>query len=112
MKRILYLLGVFLILSIIGCGKPMSKGADDELIILAAIEDADAARKILTKIFSDTLYTPSPEPYYKAKILKPDELKIPPPSLAWPECGLYNAFENAIEYFCELPIVGVNDFLN
>ena len=49
MKRILYLLGVFLILSIIGCGKPMSKGADDELIILAAIEDADAARKILTK---------------------------------------------------------------
>jgi len=76
MKRILYLLGVFLILSIIGCGKPMSKGADDELIILAAIEDADAARKILTKIFSDTLYTPSPEPYYKAKIIKPDDIKI------------------------------------
>ncbi|HIA23164.1 MAG TPA: DUF4837 family protein, partial [Candidatus Marinimicrobia bacterium] len=54
----------------------MSKGADDELIVLAAIEDADAAREILTKIFSDTLFTPSPEPYYKTKLIKPDDLKI------------------------------------
>ena len=45
-------------------------------------------------------------------ILNPDDSKIPPEAELWPECGLYNAFAKLIEYFVELPIVGVNDFLN
>ena len=53
----------------------MSKGADDELIVLTAVEDRSAARSILTRIFSDTLFTPAPEPYYKAKLVKPDEME-------------------------------------
>lgn len=53
----------------------MSKGADDELIVLTAVEDRAAARSILTRIFSDTLFTPAPEPYYKAKLVKPDEME-------------------------------------
>ncbi|HJL63230.1 MAG TPA: DUF4837 family protein [Candidatus Marinimicrobia bacterium] len=75
MKRILYLIGAALLLLMIGCGKPLSKGADDELIVLAAKEDKTAARTILTRIFSDTLYTPAPEPYYKAKFVKPSDLE-------------------------------------
>ncbi|MBC8322718.1 MAG: DUF4837 family protein [Candidatus Marinimicrobia bacterium] len=75
MKRILYLIGAALLLLMINCGKPLSKGADDELIVLAAKEDKAAARKILTRIFSDTLYTPAPEPYYKAKFVKPSDLE-------------------------------------
>ncbi len=53
----------------------MSKGADDELIVLTAVEDRSAARSILTRIFSDTLFTPAPEPYYKAKLVKPEEME-------------------------------------
>ncbi len=60
---------------IISCGKPLSKGADDELIVLTAVEDRDDAARILTRIFSDTLYTPAPEPYYKAKYIKPEDLE-------------------------------------
>lgn len=75
MKRILYIIGTTVVLVVIGCGKPLSKGADDELIVLAAKEDRVAARKILTRIFSDTLYTPAPEPYYKAKFVKPSDLE-------------------------------------
>lgn len=52
----------------------MSTGADDELIVLSALEDRDDAARILTHIFSDTLYTPAPEPYYKAKYVKPEEI--------------------------------------
>ncbi len=76
MKRILYIIGTAVIFIMVGCGKPLSKGADDELIVLVAKEDRVAARKILTKIFSDTLYTPAPEPYYKAKFVKPSDLQI------------------------------------
>ena len=45
-------------------------------------------------------------------ILNPDDSKIPPEAVLWPECGLYNAFAKLIVYFVELPIVGKNDFLN
>lgn len=60
---------------IISCGKPLSKGADDELIVLAAKEDRDDAASILTRIFSDTLFTPAPEPFYKAKYIKPEDIE-------------------------------------
>ncbi len=71
MKELLSILLIF----IYSCGKPLSKGADDELIVLAAIEDRDDAARILTRIFSDTLYTPAPEPYYKAKYVKPEDME-------------------------------------
>ncbi len=75
MRQSQYILGAFIILYVFSCGKPLSKGADDELIVLTAVEDKDAVRSILTRIFSDTLFTPSPEPYYKAKLVKPDEME-------------------------------------
>ena len=44
--------------------------------------------------------------------LNPEDSKIPPEAVLWPECGLYNALAKLIEYFVELPIVGKKDFLN
>ncbi len=64
-----------MLLFLMSCGKPLSKGADDELMVLTAVEDRTEALKILTKIFSDTLFTPSPEPYYKTKFIKPEDME-------------------------------------
>ncbi|MCH7763167.1 MAG: DUF4837 family protein [Candidatus Marinimicrobia bacterium] len=75
MKNILIILSISAFLFMTGCGKPMAKGADDELIVLTAFEDKEAALSILRQIFSDTLYTPAPEPYYKTKFVRPSEIE-------------------------------------
>ncbi|HDY75115.1 MAG TPA: DUF4837 family protein [Candidatus Marinimicrobia bacterium] len=75
MKKIITILSISTLLFMTGCGKRTAMGADDELIVLAALEDRGAALSILGKIFSDTLYTPAPEPYYKAKFVLPGEIE-------------------------------------
>ncbi|MFQ6678044.1 MAG: DUF4837 family protein [Fidelibacterota bacterium] len=74
MKNILPIIIITTSLFMSGCGKPVSKGADDELIVLAALEDRDAAISILGHIFRDTLFTPAREPYYKSKFVRPSEI--------------------------------------
>ena len=74
MKNLLTIIVISTSLFLTGCGKPVSKGADDELIVLASLEDRDAALSILGHIFSDTLFTPAPEPYYKSKFVRPSEI--------------------------------------
>ncbi len=72
----IYKLTIIITLIILsGCGKPLSKGADDELIVVTALEDRADAVDILGHIFNDTLFTPAPEPYYKITFVKPDALK-------------------------------------
>ncbi len=75
MKNIITILSISIFLFINGCGKPMAIGADDELIVLVAFEDEEAALSILGQIFSDTLYTPALEPYYKAKFVRPIDIE-------------------------------------
>jgi hypothetical protein len=66
-----FLFSVLLIL-ISGCStKRESLGSDNEIIVIASIEDQEDIRNVLEKIFSDTLYTPEPEPFYKMKFVSP-----------------------------------------
>ena len=66
-----FLFSVLLIL-ISGCNtKRESLGSDNEIIVVASIEDQEDIRNVLKKIFSDTLYTPEPEPFYKIKFVSP-----------------------------------------
>jgi len=75
MKYLFTIISISTFLLISGCGKPDAKGADDELIVLAAFEDREAALSILGHIFSDTLYTPAPEAYYKSIFVRPGDLE-------------------------------------
>ena len=52
--------------------KPRAQGADNELVVVASLEDRVAIKNILTTIFSDTLFTPQPEAYYKTIWVKPE----------------------------------------
>jgi len=73
-------LGVFMALvagfGAAGCDmKREAIGADDEIIILASHENHQAIRSALGQIFSDTIYTPQPEPVYRIKFAEPDGFK-------------------------------------
>ena len=65
---------LFLSMFIISCEslKPVAQGADNELVVVSSLENRAAIKKILTTIFSDTLFTPQPEAYYKTIWVKPE----------------------------------------
>ena len=48
--------------------KPRAQGADNELVVVASIENREAIQTVLTTIFNDTLYTPQAEAYYLSLI--------------------------------------------
>ena len=48
-----------------------SIGGSDELIVLAAKEDREKVRSLLSTVFSDTLLTPEPESFYKINFSDP-----------------------------------------
>jgi len=50
-----------------------SIGADNELMVLASYKHKKTAVSFLEKIFSDTIFTPQPEPVYKIKFVKPEK---------------------------------------
>ena len=52
--------------------KPRAQGADNELVVVSSLEDRPAIKNILTTIFSDTLFTPQPEAYYKTVWVSPE----------------------------------------
>ena len=66
---------LFLLILIISCEpvKPRAQGADNELVVVSSLEDRAAIKNILTTIFSDTLFTPQPEAYYKTIWVKPEK---------------------------------------
>ena len=58
--------------------KKASLGADNEIRVLCSNEDRDIVEKYLLSVFTDTIFTPEPEPYYYLKFSDPstyDRLK-------------------------------------
>jgi hypothetical protein len=46
-------------------------GAADEIVVIVSNEDRGSINSTLSKIFTDTLFTPQPEPIYKLKYADP-----------------------------------------
>ena len=72
-KIIVKYLSIFVFcIAIIGCDiKKDAIGANDDLVVLAAKEDRDDIRSLLSIVFNDTLLTPAPEPFYNVKFADP-----------------------------------------
>ncbi|MFQ6604713.1 MAG: DUF4837 family protein [Fidelibacterota bacterium] len=51
--------------------KRKAVGADDELMVIVNEDQKKDVMNLLTKIFSDTIYTPKPEPVYKTIFVNP-----------------------------------------
>ena len=55
-----------------GCdNKKASLGADNEIRVICSKEDRDVVEKYLSLVFTDTIFTPEPEPYYYLKFSDP-----------------------------------------
>ena len=65
---------LFLSIFILSCEalKPVAQGADNELVVVSSLEDRVVIKNIITTIFSDTLFTPQPEAYYKTIWVNPE----------------------------------------
>ncbi len=73
MKNTLYFFTTILLLTFAGCDtKRESIGGDDEIIVIVSPETEETMRNILSQIFTDTVYTPKPEPIYTLKFAHPD----------------------------------------
>ena len=67
------ILGLIVLLAC-GCEiKREALGSDDEIFVLAAMEDKGKIKEILSTVLNDTLFTPKPEPYYKLTFVHPRE---------------------------------------
>lgn len=77
MKHYIYFIVIALL--IISCStKREAIGAADEIIVIVSKEDRSSINNALAQIFTDTLFTPQPEPVYKLKYADPvgfNELK-------------------------------------
>ena len=70
MKHYIYFIVTALL--IISCGtKQEAIGAADEIIVIVSKEDKSNITDVLEQIFSDTLFTPQPEPIYKLNYADP-----------------------------------------
>lgn len=57
---------------IYGCdNKKASLGADNEIRVICSTEDKDTVQRYLSLVFTDTIFTPEPEPYYYLKFSDP-----------------------------------------
>ena len=55
-----------------GCdNKKASLGADNEIRVICSKKDRDVVEKYLSLVFTDTIFTPEPEPYYYLKFSDP-----------------------------------------
>ena len=65
---------IIVLFLLFGCSsKKNSIGMDDEVRIVCSKEDEPIIKKYLESIFSDTIYTPSPEPVYKLYFYRPSD---------------------------------------
>jgi len=70
MKNIILLIVVILLIA--NCStKREAIGAADEIIVVVSKDDRNSINNVLAQIFSDTLYTPKPEPIYKLIYVDP-----------------------------------------
>ncbi len=53
-------------------GKRQALGADNEIRVICSEIDQKIIEKYLSKIFTDTIFTPEPEPYYHLKFSSPE----------------------------------------
>lgn len=76
-KRNRFYLLCFALLLLMGCQKfkPEAKGGDNELVLVVDPENITALTKVVTTIFTDTLYTPQPEPYYRIRYVEPADFE-------------------------------------
>ncbi|MFC1566079.1 hypothetical protein ACFL4B_03975, partial [Candidatus Neomarinimicrobiota bacterium] len=77
MKHYIYFI-VIVLLAVSCSTKREAVGAVDEIVVIVSNEDRSSIKSALAKIFSDTLFTPQPEPVYKLKYADPsgfNELK-------------------------------------
>ncbi len=71
MKHYIYF--IIIVLLIISCStKREAIGAADEIIVIVSKEDRNSINDALAQIFSDTLFTPQPEPTYKLNYAGPN----------------------------------------
>ena len=70
LKRLLLCI-IFLFFNISCDNKREALGADNEIRVICSEVDREAIKKYLSAIFTDTLYTPEPEPYYHLKFSDP-----------------------------------------
>jgi len=77
MKHYIYFIVIALL--IVSCStKREAVGAADEIVVVVSKEDRGSINSAISQIFSDTLFTPQPEPIYKLKYADPigfNELK-------------------------------------
>ncbi|SVD22022.1 uncharacterized protein METZ01_LOCUS374876, partial [marine metagenome] len=63
----------FISITIANCDiKKEALGADNEIRVICSRNDEDAIRGFLSSIFSDTIYTPEPEPLNKLRFGRPE----------------------------------------
>ncbi|MEE8335025.1 MAG: DUF4837 family protein [Candidatus Neomarinimicrobiota bacterium] len=65
----------FIFVFIAGCEswKPRAVGGDDDLMVVASLENRENLQIIISAIFNDTLFTPEAEPAYKIKFIDPQD---------------------------------------
>jgi predicted DCC family thiol-disulfide oxidoreductase YuxK len=74
MKHYIVLLSIVLL--IVSCStKREAIGAADEIVVVVSEEDIDSINNTLAQIFSDTIFTPQPEPIYKLNYADPAGFK-------------------------------------
>lgn len=68
-----YLIFLSLLLFVVGCdNKREALGAENEIRVICSEVDKEAIKEYLSLIFTDTLFTPEPEPYYHLKFSDPE----------------------------------------
>ena len=75
--RFVNLLIVSSLILLIGCNLSNKEalGADNEIRVICSDIDKEIVYENLSQIFTDTIYTPEPEPYYILKFSDPSTYK-------------------------------------
>ena len=72
-KAYISLVPIIVLLLTISCdNKREALGADNEIRVICSEVDREIIQQYLSGIFSDTLFTPEPEPYYHLKFSEPN----------------------------------------
>ena len=72
-EKAIKIISIFIcLIFVVNCEvKRDSIGGSDDLVVLAAKEDREQIKSLLSIVFNDTLLTPEPEPFYKVKFSDP-----------------------------------------
>ena len=71
-SKVAFIILTFLLLNILGCSNQKDAlGADNLIQVICNDDDKEHIKEFLSKVFSDTIYTPYPEPEYKISFSDP-----------------------------------------